>query len=45
MPFVDSAAAVAWLRSNATAGDLVLLKASRRYRLEDVLEGLRTAHA
>ena len=45
VPFDDSAAAVAWLRAHARAGDLVLLKASRRYHLEDVLEGLRAAHA
>jgi UDP-N-acetylmuramoyl-tripeptide--D-alanyl-D-alanine ligase len=45
VPFDDSAAAVTWLRTHARAGDLVLLKASRRYHLEDVLEGLRAAHA
>jgi UDP-N-acetylmuramoyl-tripeptide--D-alanyl-D-alanine ligase len=45
IPFADSVAAVAWLRANASSGDLVLLKASRRYHLEQVLEGLRAAHA
>ena len=42
--FGDGAQAVAWLRANARAGDVVLLKASRRYHLEDVLEGLRATH-
>lgn len=45
VPFTDSGMAVAWLRANAASGDLVLLKASRRYHLEEVLEGLRAAHA
>jgi UDP-N-acetylmuramoyl-tripeptide--D-alanyl-D-alanine ligase len=35
--------AVRWLRANARAGDIVLLKGSRRYRLEEVVEGLRDA--
>jgi UDP-N-acetylmuramoyl-tripeptide--D-alanyl-D-alanine ligase len=43
--FDDNGRAVDWLRANARAGDLVLLKASRRYKLESVLEGLRSAHA
>jgi UDP-N-acetylmuramoyl-tripeptide--D-alanyl-D-alanine ligase len=42
--FEENAQAVAWLRDNGRAGDVVLLKASRRYHLEDVLEGLRAAH-
>ena len=33
--------AVAWLRGNAQSGDLVLLKGSRRYKLEEVVAGLR----
>jgi UDP-N-acetylmuramoyl-tripeptide--D-alanyl-D-alanine ligase len=45
VPFASNDAAIAWLRSNARAGDLVLLKGSRRYKLEDVLAGLRGAHA
>jgi len=44
VPFDDNAQAAAWLRANGRAGDVVLLKASRRYHLEDVLEGLRAAH-
>jgi UDP-N-acetylmuramoyl-tripeptide--D-alanyl-D-alanine ligase len=43
--FDDNAAATAWLRANARDGDLVLLKGSRRYRLEDVLANLRAVHA
>jgi UDP-N-acetylmuramoyl-tripeptide--D-alanyl-D-alanine ligase len=43
--FDDNGRVVDWLRANARAGDLVLLKASRRYKLESVLEGLRSAHA
>jgi UDP-N-acetylmuramoyl-tripeptide--D-alanyl-D-alanine ligase len=30
-----------WLREHARAGDLVLLKASRKYRLEEILDRLR----
>lgn len=44
VPFVRNADAVRWLRSNARAGDLVLLKGSRMYRLEEILEGLRGAN-
>ena len=29
------------LRTHARAGDVVLLKASRKYRLEEIVEGLR----
>ncbi len=45
VPFDDNAGATAWLRANARDGDLVLLKGSRRYRLEDVLADLRAVHA
>jgi UDP-N-acetylmuramoyl-tripeptide--D-alanyl-D-alanine ligase len=41
VPFATNAVAVAWLRANARAGDLVLLKGSRRYRLEEIVAGLR----
>jgi UDP-N-acetylmuramoyl-tripeptide--D-alanyl-D-alanine ligase len=41
VPFATNAVAVAWLRANARPGDLVLLKGSRRYRLEEIVEGLR----
>jgi UDP-N-acetylmuramoyl-tripeptide--D-alanyl-D-alanine ligase len=43
--YADNAAAVAWLREHTRAGDLVLLKASRRYKLEEIVEGLRGSHA
>jgi UDP-N-acetylmuramoyl-tripeptide--D-alanyl-D-alanine ligase len=39
--FEANGEAVEWLRANARAGDLVLLKASRKYRLEEIVEGLR----
>jgi UDP-N-acetylmuramoyl-tripeptide--D-alanyl-D-alanine ligase len=45
VPFESNAAAVAWLRANLRAGDLLLVKGSRRYRLEEVVAGLRAAHA
>ncbi|HTV74298.1 MAG TPA: UDP-N-acetylmuramoyl-tripeptide--D-alanyl-D-alanine ligase [Candidatus Acidoferrales bacterium] len=37
--------AVSWLAANARAGDLVLFKGSRMYRLEEIVEGLRLARA
>ncbi len=43
--FAENACAIDWLRANARGGDVILLKASRRYHLEEVLEGLRAAHA
>jgi UDP-N-acetylmuramoyl-tripeptide--D-alanyl-D-alanine ligase len=43
--FADNAGAVAWLRAHVVAGDLVLLKGSRRYRLEEILSGLQATHA
>ncbi|GAC1557821.1 MAG: UDP-N-acetylmuramoyl-tripeptide--D-alanyl-D-alanine ligase [Vulcanimicrobiaceae bacterium] len=43
--FSNNAEAVAWLRTNVRPDDLVLLKASRRYRLEDIVAGLRDARA
>jgi UDP-N-acetylmuramoyl-tripeptide--D-alanyl-D-alanine ligase len=45
VPYAANADAVAWLQENARAGDLVLLKASRRYKLEEIVEGLRGARA
>lgn len=37
-----NAAAARWLREHAKRDDLVLLKGSRRYRLEEIVEALRT---
>lgn len=45
VPFADNAAALAWLRANVRPGDLVLFKGSRRYRLEEIVAGLREAGA
>ena len=43
--FGDNAVAVAWLREHVRPGDLVLLKGSRKYRLENVIGELRGVHA
>jgi UDP-N-acetylmuramoyl-tripeptide--D-alanyl-D-alanine ligase len=43
--YADNREAISWLRKHGRAGDLVLLKASRRYRLEEIVEGLRAPHA
>jgi UDP-N-acetylmuramoyl-tripeptide--D-alanyl-D-alanine ligase len=40
--FDGNGEAVSWLRAHAVAGDVVLLKASRRYRLEEIVDGLRS---
>lgn len=40
--FQDNAFATTWLSEHAEAGDVVLLKGSRKYKLEEILEGLRT---
>ncbi|MBD5603795.1 MAG: hypothetical protein IAI48_01680, partial [Candidatus Eremiobacteraeota bacterium] len=45
VPFASNDGAIAWLRAHARPDDLVLLKGSRRYKLEDVVAGLRGAHA
>ena len=41
--FATNAVAVAWLRANLRTGDLVLLKGSRRYKLEEIVASLRDA--
>lgn len=38
----SNAEAVRWLRANARPGDVVLLKGSRKYRLEEILEELHS---
>jgi UDP-N-acetylmuramoyl-tripeptide--D-alanyl-D-alanine ligase len=42
--YSDNGEAISWLRKHRRSGDLVLLKASRRYRLEEIVEGLRAPH-
>lgn len=39
--FASNADATEWLRNNLHPGDAVLLKGSRRYKMEEILEGLR----
>ncbi len=41
VPFASNAQAAQWVRTNARAGDAVLLKGSRKYRLEEIVEDLR----
>lgn len=41
--FASNAEATAWLVDHTAPGDLVLLKASRRYKLEEIVAGLRAA--
>lgn len=43
--FASNDEATAWLARHTLAGDLVLLKASRRYKLEEIVAGLRAARA
>ncbi len=45
VPFADNDEAATWLRGQVRPGDLVLFKGSRRYRLEEILERLRSTHA
>lgn len=41
VPFVTNGQAAQWVRENARAGDAVLLKGSRKYRLEEIVEELQ----
>ncbi|MBV9103394.1 MAG: UDP-N-acetylmuramoyl-tripeptide--D-alanyl-D-alanine ligase [Candidatus Eremiobacteraeota bacterium] len=41
--FTNNQEAVRWLHRNARAGDVVLLKGSRRYHLEEIVAGLTEA--
>ncbi len=43
--FANNFEAIAWLDAHLEPGDLVLLKASRRYRLEEIVAGLRETRA
>jgi UDP-N-acetylmuramoyl-tripeptide--D-alanyl-D-alanine ligase len=43
--YSDNGEAISWLRKHRRPGDLVLLKASRRYRLEEIVDGLRASDA
>ena len=40
VPVASNAEAASWLQANARQGDAVLLKGSRKYRLEEILERL-----
>jgi UDP-N-acetylmuramoyl-tripeptide--D-alanyl-D-alanine ligase len=42
VPFSTNADAARWVREHARAGDAVLLKGSRRYKLEEIVEELRS---
>jgi len=41
VPFVTNEQAAQWVRAHARAGDAVLLKGSRKYKLEEIVEELR----
>jgi UDP-N-acetylmuramoyl-tripeptide--D-alanyl-D-alanine ligase len=41
VPFVTNEQAAQWVRDHARAGDAVLLKGSRKYKLEEIVEELR----
>ncbi len=43
--FASNAEAVTWLDAHARPGDCILLKASRRYRFEEIVDGLRASRA
>lgn len=41
VPFATNEQAASWVREHARAGDAVLLKGSRKYKLEEIVEELR----
>jgi UDP-N-acetylmuramoyl-tripeptide--D-alanyl-D-alanine ligase len=41
VPFMSNEQAAEWVRAHARAGDAVLLKGSRKYKLEEIVEELR----
>jgi UDP-N-acetylmuramoyl-tripeptide--D-alanyl-D-alanine ligase len=40
LTYAENAAAVAWLRANAQPGDAILLKGSRKYKMEEIADAL-----
>ena len=42
VPFVTNAQAAQWVRENTRSGDAVLVKGSRKYRLEEIVKELQT---
>jgi UDP-N-acetylmuramoyl-tripeptide--D-alanyl-D-alanine ligase len=45
LTYAENAAAVAWLRANARPGDAILLKGSRKYKMEEIADGLLAPRA
>jgi UDP-N-acetylmuramoyl-tripeptide--D-alanyl-D-alanine ligase len=45
VPFGSNAEAAAWLRDEANEQDVVLLKGSRKYRMEEIVEAFRSGAA
>jgi UDP-N-acetylmuramoyl-tripeptide--D-alanyl-D-alanine ligase len=45
LTYTGNAAAVAWLRANARPGDAILLKGSRKYKMEEIADALLTLGA
>lgn len=45
VPFTDNAEAAHWLRMQTTDHDVVLLKGSRKYRMEEIVEAFRSGAA
>lgn len=41
VPYDDNATATEWLRVNAREGDAILLKGSRKYKMEEILTGVK----
>jgi UDP-N-acetylmuramoyl-tripeptide--D-alanyl-D-alanine ligase len=43
--YAENGAAVAWLRANARPGDAILLKGSRKYKMEEIADALLASSA
>jgi UDP-N-acetylmuramoyl-tripeptide--D-alanyl-D-alanine ligase len=41
LTYAENPAAVAWLRANARPGDAILIKGSRKYKMEEIAEALQ----